>query len=89
MEMIFNNVGKQLKCSGNTNLGHDVQSNSVSLMSNSRLQLMNKCSKCGVVCTKIRRRQNDFLKNNENSFSQFFYVEYDEKDSKFNKILYF
>jgi len=89
MEIFFNNVGKPLKCSGNTNLGHNVQPNSVSLMSNSRLQLMNKCSECGVVCTKICRRQNNFLKNIEKSFSQYFYVEYDEKDSMCNGSFYF
>ena len=85
METIFNNVGKQLNCSGNTDLGHDEQPNSVSLMSNSRLQLVNKCSKRGVLCTKI----NDFLKNIGKSFSEYFYVEYDAKDFMYNRSFYF
>jgi len=89
METIFNNIGKQLKCSEITNLGHNVQPSSVSLMSNSRLQLVNKCSNCGVLCTKIRRRQADFLKNNEKSFSEYFYVEYDANDFTNNKSFYF
>jgi len=85
METIFTNVGKPLKCSENTNIGHNVQPNSVSLMLNSKLQLINKCSKCGVLCTKIRRRQNDFLKNNEKSFSEYFYIEYDANDCMYKK----
>jgi len=89
METVFNNVGKKLKCSVNTDLGHNVQPNSVSLMPNSKLQLVSKCSNCGILCTKIRRRQADFLKNNEKSFSEYFYVEYDANDFTSKKSFYF
>jgi len=89
METVFNNVGKPLVCSGIFKQGHNVQPNSVSLMCNLRLQLVSKCQKCGVLCTKIRRRQNDFLKNNEKSFSDYFYVAYDAKEVAYKGSFYF
>jgi len=89
MERIFDSFGEPFKCSENKNPGHNVQPNSVSLMFNCRLQLVSKCSSCGVLCTKIRRRQNEFINNNEKSFSEYFYVEYDATDPVYNRNLYF
>jgi len=81
METVFNNLGKQLVCSGNTKLGHNVQPNSVSLISNSKLQLLNKCQKCA------RRSAGDRVNFSETmkSFSEFFDMEYDANNIVYNE----